>query len=97
MVRDAAQVTDPVPLQLSNVAGVAIFGTVFLTLDKNAGAHPLAPGPTVSATALSAALAYGLAVLAVTGIAAGTALSRTLLRAERHTAQEEGATQPSTT
>jgi hypothetical protein len=55
-------------LQLSNVAGVAIFGTVFLSLDKN--------------TALSTTLAYGLAVLAVIGIAAGTALSRTLLRAK---------------
>jgi predicted MFS family arabinose efflux permease len=55
-------------LQLSNVAGVAIFGTVFLSLDKN--------------TALSTTLAYGLAVLAVIGIVAGTALSRTLLRAK---------------
>jgi MFS family permease len=68
-------------LQLSNVAGVAIFGTVFLSLDKldkNASAHPLAPSGNVSATALSTTLAYGLAVLAVIGIVAGTALSRTL-------------------
>jgi hypothetical protein len=73
-------------LQLSNVAGVAIFGTVFLSLDKDAGAHPLAPSGNVSATALSTTLAYGLAVLAVIGIVAGTALSRTLLRAKRNTA-----------
>jgi MFS family permease len=84
-------------LQLGSVAGVAIFGTVFLSLDKNAGAHPLAPSGKVSATALSTTLAYGLAVLAVIGIVAGTALSRNLLRARRHTVQKEVATQPSTT
>jgi hypothetical protein len=69
-------------LQLSNVAGVAIFGTAFLSLDKNVGAHPLAPIGDVSATALSITLACGLAVLAAIGIVAGTALSRTLLRAK---------------
>jgi MFS family permease len=84
-------------LQLSNVAGVAIFGTVFLSLDKSAGAHPPAPSGNVSATALSTTLAYGLAVLAAIGIVAGTALSRTLLRAKRYAAQKEVATQPSIT
>jgi hypothetical protein len=70
---------------------------VFLSLDKNPGAHPLAPSGNVSATALSTTLACGLALLAVIGIVAGTALSRTLLRAKRHMAQKEVATQPSTT
>jgi hypothetical protein len=42
-------------------------------------------------------LACGLAVLAAIGILAGTALSRTLLRAKRYAAQKEVAAQPSTT
>lgn len=70
-------------LQLSNVVGVAIFGTVFLSLDKNASSHLLTSTASVSATALSDTLAYGLAILALIGIVPGAALARTLLRAQK--------------
>lgn len=58
-------------LQLSSVAGVAIFGTVFLSLDRAAGAH-------ASATALSTTLACGLAVVAAAGVVPAAALSRSM-------------------
>jgi MFS family permease len=74
-------------LQLGAAAGVAVFGTVFLSLDR-------APGGQVSAAALSTTLACGLAVLAVIGIVPAAALSRTLLRAGRGVAQEAAAIQP---
>jgi len=67
-------------VQLGQVLGVAVFGTVFLSLQPNpAQAH-------TSATALSTT-AYGLALLAVIGLVPAMALSRTLLRADRPAAR----------
>lgn len=87
-------------LQLGSVTGVAIFGTVFLSLDHNAGTGPVASAASVSASALSNTLAYGLAIVAAVGIIPGVALARTVLGARREAAQskpKEVAVEPSTT
>jgi len=74
-------------LQLGSVTGVAIFGTVFLSLDHNAGTGPVASAASVSASALASTLAYGLAIVAAVGIIPGAALARTVLGARREAAQ----------
>lgn len=82
-------------LQLASVLGVAVFGTEFLSMDKPSGAHTSAAG--ASASALSTTLTFGLAVLAVIGVAAGTALARTVRQAKLQTAQKEATARPSAT
>lgn len=73
-------------MQLGQVVGVAAFGTLFLSLNA------FAPNPSGQAHASAAALSitgYWLALLAVTGVVAGIALSRTVLRAKRLAEQKE--------
>jgi MFS family permease len=84
-------------LQLASVVGVAVFGTVYLSLDKLSGAHPSVVH--ASASALSATLVYGFAVLAALGVLGGAVLSRTILQASRRTARQdkELTVQPRTT
>ncbi|MGH3487638.1 MAG: hypothetical protein ACRDP8_06945, partial [Actinopolymorphaceae bacterium] len=60
-------------LQLSQVLGVAIFGTVFLTLARHDGPH-------ASAVALSTTMGWLTVVLAV-GAGTGALVARTVLRA----------------
>ena len=67
-------------LQLSNVVGVTIFGTVFLALIG----HPsqqLLSREAASATALWATLIYGLTTLAVIGVGPAWVLARTVYQA----------------
>ncbi len=76
---------------------MAVFGTVYLSLDKLSGAHPSVAH--ASASALSCTLVYGFAVLAALGVLGGAVLSRTILQASRRTARQdkELAVQPRTT
>ncbi|QIS19965.1 MFS transporter [Nocardia terpenica] len=83
-------------LQLGQVVGVAVFGTVFLSAAQHAGSSLAAITPHSSASALFTTLAYGLAVLAVVGIVAASVLSSTVLRAKRLTADKEVTGRPGT-
>jgi EmrB/QacA subfamily drug resistance transporter len=62
-------------LQLSQVIGIAAFGTLYFTLVKHPAAHP-------SAHAFAATNAW-LAVLMLVGVVGGAALARTVIRARR--------------
>jgi len=61
--------------QLSQVIGVACFGTVYLSLAQRAGSHPATSGNALASTATLAAL------LALAGLVPAVALARTVLRA----------------
>jgi MFS family permease len=61
--------------QLSQVIGVAGFGTVYLSLAQRAGAHAVASGNALARTATL------LALLALAGLVPAVALARTVLRA----------------
>ena len=63
--------------QLSQVIGVAAFGTVYLSLAQRAGPHPVASGKALADTATL------LTVLAGIGLVPAVALARTVLRAGR--------------
>jgi len=60
--------------QLSQVIGVACFGTVYLSLAQRAGPHAAASGNALAGTATL------LALLAVIGLVPAAALARTVLR-----------------
>jgi MFS family permease len=60
-------------VQLGQVVGVAVFGSLFLSLATQAGPHP-------SATALGSALIW-MSILVVLGVFAAILLTRTVLRA----------------
>jgi MFS family permease len=75
-------------LQLGSVSGVAVFGSVFLSLAKHTGPHP-------SASALAVTLTAGLAATAAVGTVAAASLSRAVVRAQRRAAVAEPAAQPS--
>jgi hypothetical protein len=72
-------------MQLGQVLGVAVFGTVFLSLWDSLRERPavLAEGHA-SAAALSTT-AWWLALLALAGVTPAVLLSRTLTRARRRT------------
>ncbi len=74
-------------MQLGQVVGVAVFGSVFLSLEQRSAPHPSSRAH-VSAAALSTT-GYGLALLAVVGVAAALALSGAVSRATQRTAREE--------
>ena len=61
--------------QLSQLIGVAGFGTVYLSLAQRGGAHAVASGNALAGTATV------LALLAVAGLAPAVALTRAVLRA----------------
>src|SRR5262249_7377142 len=65
----------PTPAQLSQVIGVAGFGTVYLSLAQRAGAHAVASGNALAGAATL------LALLALAGLVPAVALARTVLRA----------------
>jgi len=67
--------------------GVAVFGAVFLSLEQRSAPH-LSAQAHVSAAALSTT-SDGLALLALIGVVAARALSRTVLRTTQRTAREE--------
>jgi hypothetical protein len=69
-------------IQLSQVLGVAILGTVFLSLPRQADALSAAAKAHGSAAALTVTT-YWLVSLALIGVAAGIGLSRTVLRSRR--------------
>ncbi|MBF6061103.1 MFS transporter [Nocardia terpenica] len=83
-------------LQLGQVVGVAVFGTIFLSTAQHSGTSLAAITPQSSASALFTTLTFGLSVLAVVGIVAASVLSRTVLRAKRLTADKEVAGRPDT-
>lgn len=60
-------------VQLSQVVGVAVFGSLFLSLASHAGPHP-------SASALGSALVW-MSILLAVGVLAAVLLTRTVLRA----------------
>ncbi|HZP49644.1 MFS transporter, partial [Actinocrinis sp.] len=66
-------------LQLGSVTGVAVFGSVFLSLARHSGPHP-------SASALAVTLTAGLATTAVVGTFAAASLSRAVVQARRRAA-----------
>jgi len=74
-------------MQLGQVVGVAVFGAVFLSLEQRSAPH-LSAQAHVSAAALSTT-SDGLALLALIGVVAARALSRTVLRTTQRTAREE--------
>ena len=63
--------------QLSQVIGVAAFGTVYLSLAQQAGPHAVASGKALADTATLLALLAGI------GLVPAVALARTVLRAGR--------------
>ena len=65
--------------QLSQVIGVAAFGTVYLSLAQRAGPHAMVSGKALGDTATLLALLAGI------GLVPAVALARTMLRAGRAT------------
>lgn len=60
-------------VQLGQVVGVAVFGSLFLSLAEHAGAHP-------SASAATSALVW-MSIMLVLGVLAAIGLTRTVVRA----------------
>ena len=77
-------------MQLGQVMGVAVFGTVFLSLTQRSTPHT-SPQAHISAAAISTT-GYWLALLTVIGLVPAVALSRTVQRAKQLTAQKEAST-----